>query len=293
MSWLNLRIGLFSDLHYSVDSRPEEHKWFPTIYNLLAKFSQKWADGFLRFWDRLTQYWANAVLQKLSREQVDFFVSLGDVTPGINEEGMKEEKAVDQARQARGLITWCLGQNKPIYFIPGGHDIGYFCKLPGGQEKFPSDISCKNYESIFGATWQIGIVKDIRLIFLYSYLLCRPASDFSAHPYLAQLKARQERWLKHKLGEAGEPIILFLHDPWTLLRIYPLLEPHRHKIICTVVGHIHSRFIFRLLKLYHSEWRELKVQMVPAPWGWCGIGRKGGGAIIEVESDGQYRFKII
>lgn len=292
MSWLKLRIGMFADLHYSVDSQPEEHKWFPAVYNLLAKFSQKWADRFLSFWDKLTQKWAGVVLDKLSRQTADFYVSCGDNTPGINEEGMKTEKAVKQGEAVLELIKQNLPE--PIYFVAGGHDIGY-CdkKVPGGQGKEPSDLSCQNFEKIFGPVWQTKIVNGFRLVFLYFYPLVHPEEDFQNQPHLLKLKQIQKAFLKYELNQTHEPLIIFIHNPFALLKIWPQLLPFRHRLVCILTGHVHSLLIFRFLKWFCRPWREFRVEVVPSPWGWCGLGRKGRGAFLEVYSDGKYQLKII
>lgn len=290
---IKLRIGLFSDLHYSVDSRPEEHKWFPAVYDLLARFSRKWADRFLAFWDRLTQSWAAICLIRLNREgRFDFFVNCGDTTPGTDEEGMKSEKAVEQARRAWWVIQ-TLTENQTVYAVSSNHDLGYFSALPGAQRKGPSDESYLNYQELFGPVWQTLVIKGIRLVFLYSYLLARPENDFVRQPYLLELKKQQEDWLKNKLGQTTEPLLIFLHDPLVLRQIYHLLEPYRYRLIATAAGHLHSRLLFRLLKWRYQEWRELKVEVVPAPWGWCGIGRKGRAAVLTVYEDNAAEFRIV
>lgn len=290
--WVQLRIGLFSDLHYSIDSQPEEHKWFPAVYDLLSRINISWAEKFLGFWDKLTQRWAAVTLKKMGGQKVDFFINLGDTTPGIDEEGLITNKAVWQAREALKRIQ-SFTNEKPVYHVPGNHDIGYFSNFPGAQRKGPSDISCQNHEALFGPVWQTKVVKGIRLVFLYSYPLIRPESEFEDQPYLRKIKKDQEMFLKYKLAETTEPLILFLHDPLALLKIYPRLKPFQYRLICVVAGHVHSSLLGRLLKWRYKELRELKAVVVPSPWGWCGIGKKGRGMVLEVESDDSIRVKIV
>lgn len=290
--WIQLRIGLFSDLHYSIDSQPEEHKWFPAVYDLLSRINISWAEKFLGFWDKLTQRWAAVTLKKMGRQKVDFFINLGDTTPGIDEEGLTTNKAVWQAREALKRIQSFINE-KPVYHVPGNHDVGYFSNFPGAQRKGPSDISCQNHEAIFGPAWQMVVVKGIRFVFLYSYLLSKPASEFACQPYLQELKQAQEGLLRWGLRQTTEPIVICLHDPNVLLQIYPWLESYHYRIICAIAGHVHSSLLGYLLKKYYCQWQELNVQIVPSPWGWCGIGKKGRGMVLEVESDDTIRVKIV
>lgn len=282
---IKLRIGIFSDLHFSVDSQSAEHKWFPAIYDLLARYSQRCAQSFLDFWDRLTCFWAAVSLTRLAQKgPFDFFVNCGDTTPGTDEEGMRSEKAIWQARRAEELIRGHVGDGV-IYTAPGNHDLGYFSTIPGARCKGPSDESAQNYEELFGPLWQTTVVKGIRLVFLYSYLLFRLEADFSEHPELLSRKRDQERWLREELPKTVEPLLIFLHDPTILPRIFCHLEPVRGRIIQVVAGHVHSRFLGWILKWRYREWQRLPLQIVPAPWGWCGLGRKGGSLILTIYGD--------
>ena len=81
------RILLFSDVHYSKNSLPEEKRWYPEIVSLLSVFSPHLAQKFLNFCDRYTQRHFAIFAQTISQQKYDVAICLGDMTPGVMESG--------------------------------------------------------------------------------------------------------------------------------------------------------------------------------------------------------------
>jgi hypothetical protein len=303
------RILLFSDPHFSVDSRIEEESWFPPICNLLQKIDRRLhleaslVEKFLKFWDRITQKNMRLFLKKASLlGPYDYIFGLGDYTPGTNESGMVTEKSIGQFKTFLRLLKdyfW----DSPLFLTWGDHDVGYrfnVSKKTGvkiGSET--GGISLKSVlvaDKLLNKAWgslKIGKAKVIAL----STNLIRASDD--KDELLRRMSDLQRKAVVYSLMEAddSDPIFLFLHDPTALHPDSVIMDAMRYiskkKKIIIIHGHMHAEYSAFLTRLFYKPYRKLckkfETILVPAPWGMFGIGK--GFKVLNLFDDGSYQIE--
>jgi len=294
------RIALVSDPHYSTDSKESEEKWFPWFCTLLRKInpSGRLVKKFLDFWDRKTQEAFENVIGRVKKLQpYDLLVGLGDYTPGANESGMLTQKTRKQYAIFKKVLDKINCLKKLIW---GDHDAGYrFNVKKRIGVKIGTEAGGVSVESVKAATQLIGDpfgcfwVDKIKFIFISTNLVRNVGS--ASPEELKDLKIKQETFLAKTLYESHEKVFVLLHDPTALHKetaVRKILDSHQQKILAIIHGHMHAGFVQKLNMLapvYFGLCLEYKTILVPASWGFMGIG--GGFAIMKIYDDGTYEIK--
>jgi len=295
------RILLFSDPHFSVDSKIEEEKWFPPICSLLSRFSDKMVERFLRFWDNITQK-AFVKMLKVSKHYApyNFVVGLGDYTPGANESGMLTFKTVEQYRKFENILN--SFPDIPRLLVWGDHDVGYCFNVSGktgikiGTEQGGVSVaSVKAAEKLIGPPFGEMDIGPAKFIYLSTNLVRNVGESSDA--FLRELKAEQESRIADMLWKSQSRLnFLLLHDPTAILpgtTMREIIDSHSGKITAIVHGHLHAGFSARLTRVFYKPYQCLcekyEVILVPAPWGMFGVG--GGFLILNLFDDGSYQIE--
>lgn len=286
---------LFSDPHYSVDSKRSEEKWFPPLCNIMT---QGMTQKFLRFWDNVTQNAFKRMLQKSVELYgvFDLVIGCGDYTPGVFESGMITNSAIKQYKEFEAVLYDSVGYALRV-LVWGDHDTGYKFDVSGNtgikigtESGGMSALSAKRAENYIGPAFgvlDLGVKKIVHI----STNLIRNVNNCSDR-YLQDLQKNQEEFVAEALQSAGEEEIIFLlHDPTAIdinRGIGLLLATHSSKIHLLMHGHMHARWFARVMRTVYSPYRRLcklfPTHVIPASWGMMGIGK--GFGIMDVFDDG-------
>ena len=303
-----MRILLFSDPHYSVDSRIEEEKWFPPICTWLEKIQKKFklqtnlVEKFLSFWDRLTQKKTELIFEEAKKHgPYDFIIGLGGYTPGTNESGMITKKSVEQFMIFKKLFHKYFPLTLSL-FVWGDHDAGYKFDVSGKTGmKIGTETGGISVESVMSAKILIGmpygtsIMNNARFIYLSTNLIRNV--DKNSSDELKILAEKQMEYVIHELLEARSDYLTFLllHDPTALKlngQIMDAIEANGNVIIFH--GHMHAGFSAFIARIFYPFYQHLckrfETYIVPAPWGMFGIG--GGFLIADLKENGFEVKKI-
>ncbi len=293
-------VVFFSDPHFSVNSRKEEEKWFPSICNLLKKInpSGKLVKKFLDFWDKKTQLAFRKTIMKVKElKPPELMIGLGDYTPGSNESGMLTLKAQKQYLAFKKILSYVKCSKKLVW---GDHDAGYRFNVKqrvgvkiGTEKGGMSEKSIKIAAKLIGEPFGIFYLAGVKFIFISTNLV-RNVNAESAKE-LRELKFLQEDFLAKKLNNGNERCFLLLHDPTALGKenaVRKIIDSHREKIIAIIHGHMHAEFVRKISMIspvYSDLCKMYKTILVPASWGMMGIG--GGFLTLNVYRDWTYEIK--
>lgn len=292
------KILLFSDSHYSLNSREKEEKWFPPLCKIMPKRMTK---KFLQFWDNVTQ---NSFEQMLVTASVygpyDLVIGCGDYTPGTNESGMITDASVGQYHVFNKTLDHAIG-HAPRLLVWGDHDTGYYFDVSGktgvkiGTEAGGmSVLSTRRAEELIGPAFGVLDVGVKKIVYISTNLVRNV--DSSSDAYLRNLQKRQEKFVDNVLSDAGVGEIIFcLHDP-TAIDLYGgiglCLKSYTNKIEMILHGHLHARWNARLMRIFYKPYRNLckqfRVHVIPASWGMMGLGK--GFGIMWLTDDGELHY---
>ncbi len=292
------KVLLFSDPHFSVDSKKYEQKWFPPLCDIMPKWM---TIKFLKFWDNMTQRaFKKALLSYDGYGPFDLVIGCGDYTPGTNEMGMITDEAVKQYEQFQKSFYTTLGY-APSILVWGDHDVGYKFEVSGktgvkiGTESGGmSVLSVHRAQDLIGPAFgelDLGVKK---IVYISTNLIRNV--DNTSDSYLQNLKCQQEDFVEEILVNARDrEIIFFLHDP-TALNFYEgvgeSLLTHSKKIDTLLHGHMHARWNAQLMRVVYKPYRQLckmfPVYVIPATWGMMGIGK--GFGVMEILDDESIKF---
>lgn len=268
------RILIFSDPHYSTDSRIEERRWFPEATFLLNALSRRWAERFLHFWDRLSQRSFARFSEKVRGEPYAAAVCLGDMTPGVNSSGLISEKARQEAigfRQKLSELFSC-----PLFFALGNHDLGY-AMLVGQGRAGASLTSLRTAQGTYNTEpFYTATLGGKRCIFIASDIVMNGKK-------LADLHAKQLAFLRRELAGHGKAL-LFFHSHRSLYQdeLQHIVREQAGNIEAIVCGDTHSRRIGQVMSLFLPSIIARKIVFVPAVTGFFGL-RRG---FVELTIDG-------
>jgi len=289
---------LFSDPHFSIDSKKYEEKWFPPLCNIMPK---RMTEKFLHFWDSLTQNAFEKMLKKSKNYGAfDLIIGCGDYTPGVFESGMVTNNAIWQYKAFNELLCRFF-ENTPRILVWGDHDVGYKFDVSGNigikigtEAGGMSVLSVRRAEKFIGPAFGMLELGMKRIVYISTNLI-RNVNNFS-DIYLQNLKERQEEFVAERLEIAKENEIIFLlHDP-TAININEgiglLLATHASKVHVLLHGHMHAKWVALMMRLVYNPYRQLcklfPTYVVPAPWGMMGIGR--GFGIMDIFDDGMVKL---
>lgn len=276
---------VFSDAHFSVDSRIEEERWFPPQCRWLDALEHRAGIGenlvkrFLEWWDRKTQQGVSELISRAAAYQtVQAIISCGDETPGTNESGLVTEKAREESQEFSKRIKRAF-PGIPFLRCWGGHDLGYHhpttSKLIGARGGVTAN-SIQWAQTLISPSFQRLEIDPFTIILLnsevYYHHSCR---DTGAAGILRRMAEEQDTWLEETRKCAGR-ILLFIHDPAPLPHIARCFGKNGcNKIAHSFCGHVHRRWVGSLLAQCTRHGRMFHLTAVPALWGfsfeWCGF----------------------
>lgn len=302
---------IFSDLHHS-PSHLDEVKWLLIRVKRLQRMFkffglEKWlAKTISDYWrEKRDNYVHQALAEIAENGPFDLVISLGDQTHDSGSRGLVSERTKDAARQIKKIIKKLLGkkgepptvpakelENERLVEVPGNHDTGWSDAtnlafitgdwVAGG----PSLESLKTFEEIHGPLCGFKKIHGYLFIWLNSEcFLIKPSSRVTSEQrtLLEEQKKIQLEFLNKTLAKNDEPVFLLLHDSGALLcsELRAALKVSREskRLVATLCGHIHARWLYRLYLLF-ANWqlwwwaRKHRVQIIPSIWGvwWLGAG---------------------
>ena len=244
-----------------------------------------------------------AILRRMAKSgPCDLVVGVGDYTQ--TGEGKEAQEAMD-------LLDRTFGRTKKI-LIPGNHDTRSLLWLTDKWALNFSEARLRDYEriyktSLFGAT---ELENNVLLV----WLLSEPfIFDWHRHNYLpaetvsllmglhqAQLDFLAETFREHPHRQ----ILLAVHDPSVFLStdLRKALEPIRSRLMLTITGHVHARWLMNLMCVRHPIlWPQLlwhmyrfKAQLIPSIWGitlpWTLWMAGAGWSDLHIDNNGQYEL---
>lgn len=294
-----MRILLFADVHFSVNSEPEDERWFPPQ---VARMSSQRAKEFLSRWDEKV---AEAYKRFLARARefgpYDLIVSLGDNTPGDNERGMLTEKARkqwDMFRQKLEESFLSVGKK----FVWGDHDVGYLYKPSRGFPRIglEKDLgmtkgSFEIAQKMLGPPWQMLHLGGFTFLLLNSSIIrtSRESPNLEIRDFFSKLVEEQNQFICQNL-ERTDKAILAIHDVRQLQYLRNVLAPYLQgqKIVLTLGGHFHLRLLGKIYAM-KPFLRRLNLKIVPSSLGSMvlyGVLGKGGFCILELPDQNKHKL---
>lgn len=304
------RILLTGDFHWSRNSLLKEERWFPGICSFFERvgnffgLSSSLAEKFLGFCDRMTQKAFRKTLLKIPGSgPYDWAIFGGDYTPGVRESGMITSKSQRECLHVLKMLNICLG-NISRTFVLGDHETGYRFNVSGniglkvGTEQGGVSVhSIEIAERLLGPSFGSFVVKNCKFIFISTNLIRNV--DCSSPAELQNLKVKQESFLSGELSSSKEEMVfVVIHDPTALVpesSVRKILDSHSKKITAIIHGHMHAepiKWLTMLSPVYRGVCKRFKTILIPATWGFMGIG--GGFKVLELIElpDGSRKFII-
>jgi predicted MPP superfamily phosphohydrolase len=244
---LKIEVLLITDAHRSEESEEKEEKWFP---EKIRKMPREKIKAYLNYWDALTR----RAFQKLLREakkqgSFDLIISLGDDTPGTNQMGLITEKAQREQQRYKELIANAFPET-PKLFLWSDHGTGYgdpITKLQGWEKGRMSIESFEAAEKFIGPKWFSRTIGGFMLLVPNSEIIRESKNPHNPEQAFFIEKAKeQERFIRERLENTDNKVILLIHDPMQIRHLQKILEPHRGKIVLILAGHLHSPTIWKI-----------------------------------------------
>lgn len=281
-----------TDIHFSKEFM-EEARWF-----------LKWIGCWIppAFTARYRFGPATHILRTL-QEAIEYgpyqgIIDLGDRTHGSpKDRGLDSEHAIQEARDSLRLLLGAFPdvQSQNLHLVPGNHDLGWalssFTRWGGGYQQTSIARYREVYGSLFGANQLSDNVVLVRIAsepFFFDYK--RP-DRFKKGERRERVKRRLEL-LRNELAiqmsfleetlegirQRGQKFILAAHEPSALLspKLRELLDgpkesPHLDRLLVTLTGHVHARWLMNLINLVRPKltwiFKRYKIQMIPSVWG--------------------------
>jgi len=292
-----IEILVFSDVHYSMDTRIEEARWWPPAERILP---EKIALKYLQRIDGQTQKCFYAMLKQASSlasgsKLFDCILELGDGTPGTNQRGIITQKAVEERLFYKKVIDNVFPGTKKK-FLWGNHDTGFYSKSTAiislnSQIGYMSKKSYDSAKKFIGSPWQSFKLGNFVFLLLNSEIIRASRSAVSPdRSFFKQQELKQEEFIKDVLNNCSEKIILAIHDPSKLEFLLPILKNHKDRICLTLAGHYHALSQEQIRSKFPWGEKINFTKIIPNTWG--GIlerhklfNGKGGFAILELSGD--------
>ncbi len=248
----------------------------------------------------------------------DYLLDLGDRTHGHRRNsGLSTPEAVQEAEEALEMLRMTF-PGLPLHLVAGNHDTGWsmssFAKRGGGCLQNRLD----QYRRIYGPLYSTDELGDglalIRLWsepFFYAHkthgrfrINRKSREEDRGAALLGDELEKQEKFLRQALEDIERHdkwFILAIHEPSAMLskRLRNILAPHRDRLLVTLSGHLHARWLANGINAFRPRLREIfrryRIQTVPSVWGVPipGAGNLGSGwAALEANDDGSAKLLI-
>lgn len=270
------RILIFSDIHYSKNSLPQEKRWYPEIVFLLSILSDRLAQRFLDFCDHCTRRHFKTFEDAVAKQNFDAVFCLGDMTPGAQERGLISGKSRAEAVELKEKLIRMFG-NQP-HFVLGNHDTGYVAPIgykKGGISMESFEIALKIYDGKPFYKLRFG---DYKYVALTSALVGQKGK-------LEEIEQRQLEFLKKELSDNGKCFLL-IHSPFAFFnRKMRQTINNAENIEAIIYGDTHHRLVGKIVGWFVP----VSQRMIPVPSviGFFGIGR----GFLELIIDREYELR--
>ncbi|MFA6410558.1 MAG: hypothetical protein WCW26_03220 [Candidatus Buchananbacteria bacterium] len=303
-----IKILFLSDIHYiHPTSRVhiDDVRWFLAGVKWLADwcryfwFNTDIAERWTTYWDQKKRTYVHQALgqiAKLNETEFDEVVLLGDDVNGHQDQGLVTKTNAKEGRKILQILVRFF-QRRPIK-VPGGHEPGYILASGALGQIGISQESLKTYHQIFGQLFGARtLAPGLTLVWLYyePFMVRKRWHHLFKKTQLVWHQKEQKKelaFLAKTLKSTNGKFILAVHDCGALMspKLQKVLEPYRDRILVTLCGHFHGRWLANLI--YYFINRGLKrvtgryrVQIVPSIWGVVfGFWHLGAGC-IEMEID--------
>jgi hypothetical protein len=293
------KIGIlvFSDVHFSMDTKIEEARWWPPAERILP---EKIALKYLRRIDGQTQKCFYEMLKQASAlasglKLFDHIIELGDGTPGTNQRGIITQKAAKERLLYQRIISEFFPKTKRKS-LWGNHDTGFYSKNTAilslnSQIGYMDKKSYDSAKRLIGPPWQSFELGNFVFLLLNSEIIRASRSSVSPdRSFFKEQESKQEKFIENVLSNGSKKIILAIHDPSKLEFILPILENYQDRICLTLAGHYHTLSQEQIRRIFPWGERINFTKIIPNTWG--GIlekhklfNGKGGFAILELSDD--------
>ena len=244
-------------------------------------------------------------LKKAQTINADFVFCGGDMVTGYGERGLigpNSQEHIDKFKEAMEEHFPSL----PIFYMAGGHELGYILPLSTDPEGGPSEESIAAFEKNFGPLFYTFHKGPYKFVVLSSDLILLQHGSEN----LLTKKRLQTEFYQDEVAYSDHPIVLMIHDPDALALMFPFLKKHLYKIAKTFAGHQHAQWVKKIYpwicktasspileiplksllnKLFPGKanavwsyfqnnkenaevWKKLSLSIIPAPGGMMGIG---------------------
>ncbi len=313
-------LAILSDVHYASateKARGDDYE-LAGVSNPLLQIFLKIHHRF--FWLHRQLHQNHLLDQFLAQvPAADRVIANGDFSCDTGFVGVSDDAACQSVRESLGQLRARFGANFRATF--GDHELGKRAFIGGrGGMRLASFHRAKN-ELGLEPFWREELGRYV-LIGVVSSLLALPVYEAETLPEeLAAWKIlRAEHLAKIRAAFAAlkpdQRVLLFCHDPTALplLGREPAVRKKFSQIEQTVIGHLHSDFIFRLSRLLagmptlkrfgHSarrmsaalgeakQWRPFRVRLCPALTG-IELWRDGGFLVAELDLSAQQPVQFV
>lgn len=282
-----MKLLVVSDLHWSGpgERQRRETSSEAPINPILRTVEQVWRES---IWLR-DPFAHNDKLNRIIalNPSADWVIANGDYTVDSAFVGLSDEAACESAELCLQTLRTAYGER--VLAVVGDHEIGKF-SLFGGRggprlESWKRIASRLQLEGVwrqdFGRYAVIGVP---------SSLVSLPVFELELIPAERPLWEAERRRLLEQISrlfasvESGQRLLLFCHDPTALPFLYELPEVaravNRGGLEATVIGHLHSPFIFglarRLAGVPRISWAGSTVRRHTAALSQAGLWRRFG-----------------
>lgn len=241
----------------------------------------------------------------------DWVIANGDYNCDTSFVGLADDSSLQSARECLEPLRQKFGPKFHANF--GDHELGKLSLLGGrgGLRLESFRRGCK--ELGLEPFWRLDFGNNV-LLGVTSSLIALPLfePDMLPEERAEWYALREEHLAQFRGALAGlkpkQRVILFCHDPSALpfLAHDDLVRPHLSRIEMTIIGHLHSRFIFRVGRILSGmprihflghtilristalskakSWRPFKVQLCPSLAG-IELFKDGGYCTLELDDD--------
>lgn len=239
------------------------------------------------FIEWIIQFFANVLQKKekniyekmkkvVDERMIKVGISNGDLMESVaTERGWATEKDATAVKEAVQELENSLNLKK-FELNMGNHESGYILPLSTDNEGGISIGSVKNFLTVAkrDKLYHSFLLNGLRFIFVPYLFTEQVAKDFD-------LNKEREKFLKEMkkdISLSTEPVILFIHDPDSLMNegLLNLIQTNRKKIKAMFFGHYHSKvnlFFSRMLIAVFNCWWLFPIKASATVFFWIISGR--------------------
>jgi hypothetical protein len=190
-------------------------------------------------------------MKKIIKEKnIPIGICNGDLMESVaTERGLATERDLKMVKKILAILESKLGIK--IILNMGNHESGYVLPLSTDEDGGVSEKSIKNFLKLTGRDdiyySFVDENREFRFI-LIPYIL---TEEFAKNCNLLQIKKEFKRKLRQDLKNSSQPVIIFMHDPDSLMdqELLEIIRSNQKKIEAIFYGHYHSKISLLFLKI--------------------------------------------